>query len=57
MYRGIVSNYTRTTTYRVTAYRSPNLADGVHQVRLILTGVVPKGSSGGYVSVDSVITR
>ncbi|HEX8628325.1 MAG TPA: hypothetical protein VF755_09160 [Catenuloplanes sp.] len=57
VYRGTVAQYARVATVNAVVYRSPVLADGVHQVRLVATGVVPAGSSGGHVSVDLLSVR
>lgn len=54
---GTVSQYGATAAYRATVYRSPTLVDKVHQVRLVLTGVVPAGSRGTDVSLDAITVR
>jgi hypothetical protein len=52
-----VRQYAAVTAYNATVYTSPLLADGVHNIRIVLTGVVPTGSTGTDISVDTIITR
>jgi hypothetical protein len=57
VYKGTVSQYSKLPAYKAPVYSASGLVDGVYNVRLVLTGVVPAGSSGTYVSLDSVTTR
>ena len=55
--RGPVTFFAASPQYKATVYTTPTLADGVHTVRLVATGVVPAGSSGGVVTFDAVTLR
>jgi Bacterial Ig-like domain len=55
--QGTIDLYAASTTYGSKVYGSPSLADGVHTLRILLTGAKQAASTGTDVSLDRLVVR
>ena len=54
---GEVKLWASSVQYKIPVFTSITIADGVHAVRVVATGVKPTGSTGTNITLDSVTTR